>query len=158
MSGRVLASTRSQIMQAPSELAITHSLSMPLILMHLAEALCFLMDSRSLRVLGRISHTLANAHTHAPGRRIDSHRLNSTHEATDTALPASRDCWSPGYRAISIHALFHPQPVLLSLYLNCYHLQQETKDTHAVRSQTSAHLAPQQRCILFLSHRPVVKS
>lgn len=33
-----------------------------------------------------LPHT-ANTHTHTPGWRIESHRLNSTHEATDTALP-----------------------------------------------------------------------
>lgn len=63
LSGRVLAFTGSQIMRGPSELAITHSLSVPLILMHLAEALCFLMDARSWWVLGRISH-MQQTHTH----------------------------------------------------------------------------------------------
>ena len=62
---------------------------MPLILMQLAEALCFLVDSRSFLSAGQdLPHTSKNAH--APGQRIDGHRLNSTHEATDTAS-LSRD-------------------------------------------------------------------
>lgn len=99
---------------APSELAITHSLSVPLILMHLAEALRFVSAGKDL------PHT-ANTRAHTPGRRKESHRLNSTHGGYWHGTP-SGDYWSPGHWVISIHALFHPQPVLLSLAPEVNHL------------------------------------
>lgn len=102
---------------------------MPLILMQLAEALCLLVDSRSSRVPGRISHT------RAPGRRRDG-----TQEASDihthTAIPAEIVELRPRAGAISIHGLFHPQLVLLSLCLNCYELQH--RHTHAARTHRSS--------------------
>lgn len=65
--------------------------------------------------------------------------------------------WSQGYSSISIHGLFHPQPVLFSHYLNCYQLKQQTRPTHAARNPASAHLPLlQHKGILFLSHRPAV--
>lgn len=104
---------------------------MPLILKQLAGALCFLVDSRSLWVLSRISHTRTKTHTHtwAENRRpsVQQHTWGNWHSRSLWRL------WSSGYSSISIHALFQPQPVLFSHYLNCYQLQQETR--HTARKQ-----------------------
>lgn len=97
---------------APSELATTHSLSVPLILMHLAEALRFVSPREGSPA--RSKQHVAEAHTHTPGWRKESHRLSSTQGAADTALPPET-IGSPGQRVISIRALFHPKPVLLFL-------------------------------------------
>lgn len=56
----------------------------------------------------------ANKHTRTPGWRIDSHRLNGTHEATDTALPPETD----GAQATGLF-LFMPYFIHDQSYFHC---------------------------------------
>lgn len=101
VSGWVLASIRSQIMWAPPENWQFHipreRLSSQCLWQRLFFCCCFLMAPEA-------GESLARSTARAPGRRRDGHRLNSTHETTDTAL-------SPERRGARLQSYFYSCPI-----------------------------------------------
>lgn len=120
----------------------------------------FLVNAFNLNAFGRglmLSHGLQEPVSpgldlpHAPGWRIDSHQLNSTHEATNTALPPET-----GAQATELF-LFMPYFIHHQSYFHCIRTV-ISNSKNSAKNQTGSHLTLWQECLLFLSLSTVLRS
>lgn len=89
-------------------------------------------------------------HTHLDGEQTAISL--AAHKLTQHSL---QRLWSPGYGAISTHALFHPQPDLFSRHVKGF---QETRHTHVLTFKAEIHyIAVTKTSGLIMSMKFIVK-